>query len=76
MEMIEIQKQIQKKYALISLLQILLIISLPTFLRLTQEMNIQTGVKYGVLCFIGISLLITNHMKSRIKAHISNRKPA
>ena len=71
MEALEIQKLNQKKYALISLLQILFIISLPTYLRLTQELQLKTGIKYSVLCFIAISLWITVRIKSRIKLSIS-----
>ncbi len=68
MDKLKRKKQNQKKYALISLLQILLIVSLPTYTRLIQELNVKTGIQISGYVMFGCIFIGCIGIKRRIKA--------
>ena len=67
MEQIEFQKQIQKKYAVISLIQVMLILVVPTYLSVLSSQTLSQNWKIVGLGLIGIGLIITNQAKIRLK---------
>ena len=67
MEQIELQKQIQKKYAVISLIQVMLILVVPTYLSVLSSQTLSQNWKIVGLGLIGIGLIVTNQAKTRLK---------
>lgn len=67
MEQIEIQKQIQKKFALISLIQVMLILVIPTYLSVLSSQTLNQNWKLVGLGLIGIGLILTFQAKNRLK---------
>jgi Sec-independent protein secretion pathway component TatC len=67
MEQIEIKKQIKKKYAMISLAQVMLILVIPTCLSVLSNQTLNQNWKITGLGLIGIGLIITFQTKNRLK---------
>lgn len=72
MEQIEIQKQIRKKYALISLTQVMLILVIPTYLSVLSSQTLNQSWKIAGLGLIGIGLILTIQAKNRLKRILKN----
>lgn len=63
-------KKNQKKYALMTLIQILLLLSLPTYARLSQVLALNTGVTTLGYMVIGILFIGSVLNKQQIQAKL------
>ncbi len=72
MEQIEIKKQIQKKYALISLTQVMLILVIPTYLSVLSSQTLNQNWKITGMGLIGIGLIVTIQAKNKLKRILRN----
>jgi hypothetical protein len=71
MKTLELQKKNNQKYALVTMIQVLFILILPSYYQITNSLKLKTSIVVAGYLLLLISYLLTVRMKSRAKAVIS-----